>query len=522
MPPPPDHSRATVYLVGGGPGDPGLITVRGLRLIERADAIFYDALAPTELLAHAPAGARIVYVGKKRTDHAYTQQQINEMMIAEARAGKLVVRLKGGDPYVFGRGGEEAEAMHDAGVRCVAIPGVTSPLGVAAYAGIPLTHRGYTSAVTFLTGHDVGRVDWTRLGHTETLVIFMGLTVFGEIARHLIAAGRPAATPAAAIRWGTRGRQQTITGTVATLQERIAESRLKPPALIIVGDVVRMHEKLAWFEQLPLFGRTVVVTRAREQASQMCEQLRGLGADVIEFPTIEIRPPGDWGPLDRAIARLDEYGWLLFTSANGVKYFLERLDKGGRDLRSIRGRICAIGPATAAALASVHLRADVMPEKFVAEGLLEALGGHDLAGSKILLPRAAEARDVIPVELTKQGAAIDVVPAYQTAAPENCAELAAQIFAASEKPDWITFTSSSTVRNFAAVCPAERIAGAKVASIGPITSATARELGFPVDAEAAEYTVEGLLAAIMLFESQAAERQPRGADQKPGTSQPPL
>lgn len=500
MPPPPEHSRGTVYLVGGGPGDPGLITVRGLRLIERADVIFYDALAPTELLARAPSHASIVYVGKKRTDHAYTQQEINEMMIGEARAGKRVVRLKGGDPYVFGRGGEEAEAMHNAGVPCIAVPGVTSPLGVSAYAGIPLTHRGYTSAVTFLTGHDVPRVDWTRLGHTETLVIFMGLTVFGEIARHLIAAGRSADTPAAAVRWGTRGRQETITGTIATLQERIKESKVRPPALIIVGDVVRMHEKLAWFERLPLFGRTVVVTRAREQAVEMCELLRELGADAIELPAIEIRPPGDWGPLDRAIACLDEYDWLLFTSANGVKYFLERLDAGGRDMRSIRGRICAIGPATASALAGVHLKADVVPEKFVAEGLLEALGGHDLAGKKILLPRAAESRDVIPVELGRRGAAINVVPAYQTVAPERCAESASQIFAAADKPDWITFTSSSTVRNFAAVCPADRIEGTKVASIGPITSATARELGFTVAVEARNYTVEGLIAAIMLFE----------------------
>lgn len=499
-----DQPGGAVYLVGGGPGDPGLITVRGLRLIERADVIFYDALAPTELLAHAPAHARIVYVGKKRTDHAYTQQQINEMMIAEARAGKRVVRLKGGDPHVFGRGGEEAEAMHDAGVDCVAVPGVSSPLGVSAYAGIPLTHRGYTSAVTFLTGHDVPRVDWTRLGHTETLVIFMGLTVFGEIARHLIAAGRPADTPAAAVRWGTRGRQETITGTIATLQQRIKESKVRPPALIIVGDVVHMHEKLAWFERLPLFGRTVVVTRARAQAAEMCEQLREFGADAIELPAIEIRPPSDWGPLDRAIGRLEEYDWLLFTSANGVKYFLERLDKGGRDLRSIRGRICAIGPATAAALAAVHLKADVMPEKFVAEGLLEALGGHDLAGKKILLARAAEARDLIPVELSKRGAAIDVAPAYQTVAPQHCAELASQVFGASEKPDWVTFTSSSTVRNFAKVCPAERLVGTKVASIGPITSETARDLGFTVDVEASDYTVEGLIAAILSFERRNA------------------
>lgn len=504
MPLLPDDSRGVVYLVGGGPGDPGLITVRGLRLIERADVIFYDALAPTELLAHAPARARIVYVGKKRAVHAYTQQQINEMMIAEARAGKRVVRLKGGDPYVFGRGGEEAEAMHDAGVPCIAVPGVTSPLGVSAYAGIPLTHRGYTSAVTFLTGHDVPRVDWTRLGHTETLVIFMGLTVFGEIARRLVAAGRPADTPAAAVRWGTRGRQETVTGTIATLQERIANSKLRPPALIIVGDVVRMREKLAWFERLPLFGRTVVVTRARGQAAEMCEQLRQLGADAIELPAIEIRPPGDWGPLDQAIARLEDYDWLLFTSANGVKYFLERLDEGGRDLRSIRGRICAIGPATAAGLAAVHLKADVVPEKFVAEGLLEALGGHDLAGRKILLARAAEARDVIPLELGRRGAAIDVVPAYQTVAPDSCAELARQIFGAAAKPGWITFTSSSTVRNFASVCPADRLAGTKVASIGPIASQTARELGFTVDVEASDYTVDGLIAAILSFERRNA------------------
>ena len=486
-----------VHLVGGGPGDPELVTQKGLRLIESADVIFYDALAPTELLSHRRPEAHVIYVGKKRTQHAYSQQEISDMMIVEARAGKKVVRLKGGDPFMFGRGGEEAEALRAAGVRFEVVPGVTSALGVAAYSGIPLTHRRYTSAVTFVTGHEADQVDWSKLGTTGTLVIFMGLTTFAEVSRRLIQCGRAPSTPAAAIRWGTRGDQITVEGTLENLPDKIRHARLKPPALIVVGEVVSLRRELNWFEELPLVGSKVVVTRARGQAERLSGALRLLGATVIELPTIEIRPPNDWSQLDQAIAQLEQYDWLIFTSANGVRYFIERLDASKRDLRALKAKICAIGPATAEHLEGLHLKVDLMPSEYVAESVLEAFGEQDLEGKLILLPRATVARDLIPVELKKRGAEINVVPAYRTQVPKHSAELAQQTFNSDPRPDWITFTSSSTVRNFAQLCPIERLNGVRVASIGPITSKTARELGIRVDAEPERYTVEGLVEAIV-------------------------
>lgn len=490
-------TEGIVYLVGAGPGDPELVTVRGLRAIESAEVILYDNLATPSLLTHAPQDAETKYVGRKRAEHAYTQQQINQMLIDYARAGKCVVRLKGGDPYLFGRGAEEAEALADAGIRFEVVPGVTSAVGVASYAGIPLTHRDFTSAATFVTGHDAGLIDWSKLGAAETLVIFMGLTTFGEISRRLIEAGRAPNTPAAAVRWGTRGDQRTIEGTLGTLAAQIRQSGLKPPALIIVGEVVSLRRKLNWFEKLPLFGVSVVVTRAKEQAAALSARLRDLGASVIELPTIETRAPEDWGPLDRAIAGLGTYDWLIFTSANGVRYFIERLDAGAGDLRDLRAKICAIGPATADALGSLHLKVDLMPEQYVAESVLAAFRQHDLENKKMLLPRAAAARDVIPLELEKRGASIDVVAAYQTVPPTASGALAERIFSADEKPDWITFTSSSTVKNFAKLCPPERLQGVRLASIGPVTSQTIRDLGLSVDAEAREYTVGGLVQSIL-------------------------
>jgi uroporphyrinogen III methyltransferase/synthase len=486
----------TVYLVGAGPGDPDLVTVRGKRLIAEADVILYDHLSPVCLLDDARPDARRIYVGKKRSEHVRTQDEINELLIAEARAGHTVVRLKGGDPFIFGRGGEEAEALVAAGIPFEVIPGVTSAVGVAAYAGIPLTHRRETSEVSFVTGHDVDAIDWSRY-RTGTLVIFMGLTTFDEIAERLIAVGRDAATPAAAVRWGTRGDQVTVEGTVSSLGERVRETDLKPPALIVVGEVVGLRKTLNWFERLPLFGQRIVVTRPREQAAALSDRLRALGAEVIALPTIEIRPPDDWGPLDEAIAELDTYDWLIFTSANGVRHFVDRLDTSERDLRSIRAKICAVGPATAESLALLHIKVDRMPEEYVAESLLAAFSGEDLRGKRILLPRARVARDVIPVELEKRDAKVNVVPAYQTVVPEDVAARVERLFEGSRKPDWVTFTSSSTVRNFVSVCPVKRLDGVRVASIGPITSATARELAVRVDVEAPKYTVDGVVDAIL-------------------------
>ncbi|HXJ38341.1 MAG TPA: uroporphyrinogen-III C-methyltransferase, partial [Bryobacteraceae bacterium] len=436
-----------------------------------------------------------IYVGKKRADHAASQEEICEMLVEHGGRNLNVVRLKGGDPFLFGRGGEEAEALTAAGIPFEVIPGVTSPLGIAAYTGVPLTHRDHTSVVTFITGHDVGKIDWTKVGSSETLVVFMGLSHIGEIAENIIAAGRPADTPAMAVRWGTRPDQEVLAGTLATLPGLIRASGMKPPATLIIGEVVQLRDRLSWFEQLPLFGRRIVVTRAREQASTLSALLRELGAHVIELPVIEIQDAADYSALDAAIANLAAYDFLIFTSVNGVNRFLSRLDCSPRDLRAIRGRICAIGPATRDALEKFHLKVDIMAAEYVAEGLLSALSEFDIAGQRILIARAAVARDVLPDALRERGAEVDVVEAYRTLPPAGLAERTREALA--RNPHWITFTSSSTVRNLAEAAGPQALAGIRAASIGPVTSATLRHYGIPIEAEATQYTVPGLVSAIL-------------------------
>ncbi len=484
-----------VYLVGAGPGDPSLITVKGRRILESAGAVLYDNLAAEALLDLAPPQAERLYVGKKKSSHAFSQEEICDLLIERARRGLSVVRLKGGDPYIFGRGGEEAEALVDAGISFEVVPGIPAPMGIAAYTGVPLTHREHTSAVTFVTGHAVQAIDWDKVGMSETLVIFMGLNTFPQIAHELISRGRSPETPAMAVRWATRPDQETLTGTLATLPGLIEQRRMKPPATIIVGEVVRLREKLDWFERLPLFGKRIAVTRARSQAGSLSSLLEALGAAVLEIPTIEIQDPLDFGPLDRAIAGLASYDYLIFTSANGVRRFVDRLDRSPVDLRALRAQICAIGPATRAAVEELHLKVDLMGKEYVAEGLLAAFEGHDLAGKRVLLPRAAVARDLVPVELTRRGALVDVVDAYRTVAPEQNAALPLTSSGILDC-DCITFTSSSTVQNFVSLAGAACLAGVAVASIGPITSRSARELGVAVTAEAREFTIDGLVEAV--------------------------
>jgi uroporphyrinogen III methyltransferase/synthase len=486
-----------VYLVGAGPGDPELLTLKGKRVLERADCVLYDNLANRALLDLAPKTAERIYVGKKKADHQASQEEICAMLIARARRGLTVVRLKGGDPFIFGRGGEEAEALRDAGVAFEVIPGITTPLGIAAYAGIPLTHREHTSVVTFVTGHDPEAIDWSKTGHAETLVIYMGLSTFSRIAAKLIANGRAAETPAAAVRWATRPDQEVLAGTLATLPGLILEHGLRPPATIIVGEVVRLRDRLSWFEALPLYGQRIVVTRPAGQSAGLTSALRDLGADVIELPAIEIVAPEDSQPIERAIRELSEYEWLIFTSANGVEGFCNALDNSSADWRELRARIAVIGPATRAAVEVLHLKVDVMAEEFVAESLAEALGEAEVDGKRVLLPRAAVARDTLPDELRRKGATVDVVEAYRSVAPENLGARAAEVFGGERRPDWITFTSSSTVSNIVQAAPAVSLAGIKVATIGPVTSATARRLGLVVTVEAVAYTAEGVAAAIM-------------------------
>ncbi len=481
-----------VYLVGAGPGDPELITIKGRKVLERADVVLYDNLANERLLEYAPAGAECIYVGKKRAEHEMSQEEISTLLIDHAKRGRNVVRLKGGDPFIFARGGEEVEALAAAGIAFEIVPGVTVALGVAAYTGVPLTHRQHTSAVTFVTGHNVDAIDWGKVGSAETVVLFMGLVNFAAIAKEMIAQGRPADTPAMVVRWATRPDQETIVGTLTTLPTLIAQRALRPPATIVIGEVVSLRDRFNWFERLPLFGQRIVVTRGRSQSRGLSEPLEALGAEVLVAPVIEIQPPADPAPLKCAIERLDTYDWLIFTSVNGVRSFVEALDASAKDFRQLKANIAAIGPATRAAVEALHLEVERMPVEYVAESLLEAFADADMLRKRILLPRAAVAPDIVPLELAKRGAIVDVVEAYRTVVPSKAASSVQHALA--RKPHWITFTSSSTVKNFVALAGIPE--GIKIASIGPVTSATARDLGLHVHAEANPHTMDGLVAAI--------------------------
>jgi uroporphyrinogen III methyltransferase/synthase len=489
-----------VYLVGAGPGDPGLITLKGRQALERADCVLHDYLANERLLDYAPSHAERIYVGKKRAKHEMTQEEISALMVERAQRGWTVVRLKGGDPFIFARGGEEIEALADAGIPFEIVPGVTTPLGLAAYTGVPLTHRDHSSVVTFVTGHQKEAIDWSKTGTSGTLVLFMGMVNFAAIAREMIAHGRSPETPAMAVRWATRPDQQTLVGTLATLPGLIAERNMRPPATIVVGEVVALRDRFNWFEKLPLFGKRIVITRDRGQAVELAAPLNELGAETILLPAIEIQPPEDLEPLDHAIARLRTYDWLIFTSVNGVRFFMERLDASARDMRALSSlKICAIGPATRAAVEALHLKVDLMPEEYVAESLVAAFTEEHLNGRRFLLPRAAVARDVVPKELTRRGASVDVVEAYRTIPPADLAERAAEVFAS--KLDWITFGSSSAVKNLVEAAGPAALLGVshnvRIACIGPVTSQTVRDCGLQVDAEAQPYTMEGLIAAIV-------------------------
>ena len=481
----------TVYLVGAGPGDPGLLTMRGAELLGRADVVVHDRLSAAELLDLAPATAERIDVGKAPGRVRLTQEQINELLVERGLAGQTVVRLKGGDPFVFARGSEEAHALAQAGVAYEVVPGITSALAVPAYAGIPVTQRFSSTSFTVVTGHEdpasgEGTVDWSAVARTGgTLVILMGVGRWPAIAAGLLAAGLPADTPAAAVRWGSRPEQHTTRATLATL----GDHPLAAPSVIVVGGVAA--EELEWFTAKPLFGKTVVVTRARAQASTLVGRLRELGADVVEAPAIEVVESEDGGAaLADATARIATFDWVVFTSPNGV----HRTFAGLPDSRALAGvQVAAIGSGTAAALASYRVVADLVPSEYVAESLLAALPSPppDRPG-RILLARAAVARDVLPDGLRAAGWEVEVVEAYRTQPAELSADDVERVAGA----DAVTFTSSSTVTN---LLDAVGIEGAPpvVVSIGPITSATARDRGLVVTAEAAEHTIDGLVAALL-------------------------
>jgi len=472
------------------------------------------------LLRHARPDAELIYVGKRPGEPSMPQEEINALLVELGRAGTTVVRLKGGDPYVFGRGGEEVLALIEAGIPFEVVPGVTSGIAAPAYAGIPITHRGISASVAFVTGHedpskDHPDVDWGRVANSaDTLVLYMGVGRLREISSELISAGRSPGTPVAVIRWGTVPEQRTVTGTLEDIADRVAEANLRPPAITVVGEVVSLREAgLDWYERRPLFGRRVVVTRARAQAGELSGQLERLGAEVLEFPTIEIYPPEDFGPLDEAIRELDSFSWLIFTSVNGVDAIVERLAYHGLDLRAVPrdARIAAIGPATMKRIREAGLRVDVVPREFRAEALIEALTGGSLAGKRILIPRAPRAREILPEKLREAGAEVVVPPAYESVPSSAGKEKLAKELEAG-RIDCVTFTASSTVENFARAFGAKEAArllsGTRVACIGPITADTARGHGFRVDVEAGEYTIPGLVEAVVDFF--AADQAKRG------------
>ncbi len=494
-----------VSLIGAGPGDPGLLTLRGAEALGAADVIVYDHLANLALLTHARPEAERLCVGKKAGSHTLPQEEINALLIERARSGQHVARLKGGDPFVFGRGGEEALALLEAGIPYEIVPGVTSAVAVPAYAGIPVTHRGLASSFAVITGHEDptkggSALDWSRLATAaDTLVLLMGLGNLPGIAEELVLHGRPADTPAAVVRWGTMPDQQTVSGTLADIAERAKAASLSPPAVLVVGSVVRLRERLRWFEERPLFGHRILVTRTRRQVSVLSSRLHALGAEAMELPTIETGPPKDWAPVDRAIAELSSYDWIVFTSVHGVAHFWERLTRAGLDARSLHG-VClaAIGPATAAELESHGVRADRVPDEYMAEAIVPQLG--EVRGLRVLLPRADIARPALADLLREGGAEVVEVNAYRTFRPQiDCADLHGLLSSVTVA----TFTSSSTVRNLAAMARdagldlAQELAAATIACIGPITASTARDLGLPVQVVAEEYTIDGLVEALI-------------------------
>src|SRR5687768_1574410 len=497
--------KGKCFLVGAGPGDLGLVTLRAKECIERAEVIVYDYLCNPEMLRWAAETTELVFAGKKAGAHTLTQDEINVLLVEKTRAGKQVVRLKGGDPFLFGRGGEEAEALAAARLPFAIVPGVTSAIAGPAYAGIPVTHRGKNSHVTFFTGHEdpeksESSIDFKALAQLGgTQVMLMGVERIESIAGEMRANGMRKDLPVALIRWATTGRQQTLVGTLENIARRVAEEEFAPPAIAVFGDVVDLREKLNWFEGGPLSGKRIVVTRTRSQAGALSEQLRELGADVIELPTIRIEPPTDLRAFAELVQDAHSYDWIVFTSPNGVTAFFELFYKLYDDAREIGGaRIAAIGPATAQRLKEFHMHVDLQPDEFVAESLAREFRKQgDIENLRILLARAEKARDLLPKELSALGAIVDEGFAYRTV-PETRDDIGARRRLLEEGADLITFTSSSTVENFLALglpWPANM----QVASIGPVTSKTARERGLEVAIEARRHDIPGLVEAIRKF-----------------------
>ena len=485
-----------VYLTGAGPGDAGLLTVKALDIIKRADIIIYDRLADESILNYASPTAELIYVGKSAGNHSMAQSEINQLLVDKAVGNKIIVRLKGGDPFVFGRGGEEALTLAENKIPFEIVPGVTSAIAVPAYAGIPVTHRGIATSFAVITGHEMNdersNIRWDKLAvAVDTLIFLMGVANIGRITQRLIENGRDPNTPAAVIRCGTRINQRTLLTTVGNAAVDVEREGLTPPAIFIVGKVVELRDQLKWFETRPLFGKKIVVTRARAQASELTRKLNELGAQCIEIPTIKIVEPTDhYQALDRAIEHIKTYDIIIFTSVNGVDKFFARLVNKGLDIRTIKAEIAAIGSATEKALRAHGLVADFVPGEFRAEALIKLLRDK-VNGKDVLIARAEEARSILPIELRRMGASVDVAAAYKTIDVKNDIEGDA---------DWITFTSSSTVKNLVKNFGVELLSKTKTAAIGPITADTLRSYGVEPTVIAEEYTIDGLINAVVSAE----------------------
>jgi uroporphyrinogen III methyltransferase/synthase len=500
-------NEGVVYLVGAGPGDPGLLTIRGRELLASCDAIVYDALVNPVLVDDAWLGrtreAEKIFVGKRGGQPSMDQDAITALLVQLARDGKRVVRLKGGDPMVFGRGGEEAIALGAVGLAFEVVPGITAGVAAPAYAGIPVTHRGVSTSVTFITGHedpgkDKDQTDWSALARAGgTLVLYMGVSRLAKIATALIEGGRSPQTAAAIIEWGTYPRQRTVTATLETLAEVAAREKIIAPSIAIIGDVVKLRDEMGWFDRRPLFGRTIVVTRAREQASQLRSALEIAGASVIEAPAIRIEPL-EKHTLRHALDEIASYGWVVFTSRNAVEVVWAELRERGLDARAFASNsIIAIGPGTADALLAHGIAVDVIPDRFVAEGIIDKLlDRDDVRSERILFPRAAGARELLPNALREMGAAVDEIEIYRSVPDLSGLDVLGDALD-SGSVDLVTFTSASTVRHFVDALGPDRARTVRGASIGPVTSEAARALGVPIEIEAADATIASLVEGIV-------------------------
>lgn len=491
-----------VYLVGAGPGDEGLITLKALNCLKNAEVVIYDNLANKNFLDYAPDSAEKIYVGKKINQHTLTQDKINELLVQKGKENKIIVRLKGGDPFVFGRGGEEAIALKENNIPFEIVPGISSSIAALAYAGIPITHRSVSTSFHVITGHEDPTKENESVNYevlaklSGTLVFLMGLNNLSKIRSQLIKYGKSPETPAAVISKGTTAEQKVAIGTLENIEQKL--QNITYPAIIVVGDVINLREHINWFENKPLFGRKILVTRARHQASVLSQKIRELGGEAVEFPTIEIQPSDNKNELKNMYDSLNKYQWLIFTSVNGVELFFEKLNKFGFDIRNLgSAKMCAIGEATRQAIEERCLKVEFTPKEYVAESLIDGLKEKIKPCDNVLIPRADVAREILPEQLRELGASVDVVPLYKTTIPEKSFEELENIL---QDIDTITFASSSTVTNFVKILGKDNIEllkNKKIACIGPITAETAKESGLSVNIMPEEYTIDGLINALM-------------------------